>query len=708
MPEKTIIHVEGMTCSNCAQNITRQLAKKGLRNVQVNFEDSEVVFDSQTMLNSTEVISAINNLGYKATAGEEKIPLVKSFSLEKKFLICAVLTILLLLHMVINRDWLHNPFVQLMLCLPVMIIGWIYFGKSAYGSLKNKMPNMDVLITIGSGSAFIYSLVALVIFYDNEELQHHLYFETSATIITLVLLGNLIEKRSLKKTTNAIEQLMRLKPQKAMRIINALTDEESIVETDASKLKINDLVLVSSGERISADGRIYRGSAAIDESSMTGEAIPVDKKGNDVVLAGTLIVSGSIKMICDKTGDDTVLNKIIEQVKQSTLRKPAIQRMGDKVSAWFVPAVIIISIITFCISFGIAHLSFQQSLLHSIAVMVISCPCAMGLATPTAVAVGIGKAAAMGILVKGGDTAETFSRTKTIVFDKTGTLTTGKFKITKVNYHHADKDFIHHIIQKLEQQSKHPIAVALVQQLKPEKKYNADFFKTIEEQKGFGVHATDADGNIYKVGSFNSVKGFCSDVSHRVYVSCNSELLATIDMEDEIRQDAKSVINYFRAQNIKPVLLSGDNAVNCKRVADALNIDDVYADKLPHEKAAIIRALKKDGWVAMVGDGVNDAVSLAEADTGISFRSATEIAIQSAAIVLMNEHDLFSLCRAHQLTQSTLKTIKQNLFWALAYNVIAIPAAAFGMLSPMISSLSMTFSDVVVIGNSLRLKISRK
>ncbi len=708
MNSKATLLVEGMTCSNCAQNITRQLQKNGLKNVLVNFEEAEVTYDEIESITQEDVINTISSLGYKASANVKIDKAKASLTiLEKRLIISSVFTLPLLLHMWINWHWLHHPIVQLLLCMPVVIIGCMHFGRSAWGSIKHRMPNMDVLITVGASSAFIYSLIAIFLFWGEKKVNDYLFFETAATIITLVLLGNLIEQRSLRRTTTALDALIRLQPQTAKRIIDALTDNERSEEVLSKNLKLHDLVLINTGERIPVDGRIYWGSATIDESAMTGESVPSDKSENDTVLAGTIISKGSIKVISDKVGNDTVLNHIIEQVKQATMHKPNIQRLGDVVSAWFVPVVIVFSISTFLISYFVADVTLQQSFLSSIAVLVISCPCAMGLATPTAVAVGIGRAARDGILIKGGDTLEKFANIKTMVLDKTGTLTNGKFSITNINYLHQDKELIHYLIAQLEQHSTHPIGKALVEQIKPKEGAVKINFKFIEEEKGFGVKAGDLEGNIYSIGSFATVKDFTTDDTHQVYLNKNKELLATIDLSDTLREDAIATIEYFRSQNVKLVLLSGDNANNCERIARQLNITTVYFGHLPHEKTTIISKLKIEGLLAMAGDGINDAPSLTLADVGVTFRAATQIAIQSADIVLMNESDLFSICGAHQLAKATLKTIKQNLFWALIYNIVAIPIAAFGLLSPMIGSLSMAFSDVVVIGNSLRLRIRR-
>ena len=704
--EKMILRVEGMTCSNCAQGISRHLEKKGLKNLWVNFEKGEVEYNATDIVPVSVVIDEINSMGYHAAERIDEGPVSKQrfSSLEVRFIIASVFTTPLLLHMLLNWSWLHNGWIQLLLCLPVLYIGLTFFGKSAWGAIRNGQTNMDVLITIGSVSAFIYSSVGLIVATNGVEIHHYLFFETSAVIITLVLLGNLIEQRSLAKTSSAVTSLLSLQPIKAKRIINALTDQESTEEIEINALKKNDLVLVNTGDKIPADGRIYWGEASIDESSMTGESLPSEKGVNETVLAGTVVTGGSIKVISDEVGSNTVLNNIIELVRKATQNKPAIQRWGDRVSAWFVPAVIVIAITTFMVSYFMFNIDLTDSFLRSIAVLVISCPCAMGLATPTAVAVGVGRAAREGILIKGGHLLELMNESRIIVFDKTGTLTEPVLKIKKINFL-AKEELARNIIFSLEQYSTHPAAKALLAEIAIKSELKPIKFLSVNEEKGFGVMAKDQEGNSYFIGNYSWAKEITKDRLHQVYVVKNKELLATVDFEESIRSDAFVTLHYFKQQNFKTILLSGDRFEKCVDVAAKLGIDEVHAEKLPAEKLHIIESLKKQGTVIMVGDGVNDSPSLAAADIGISFGSATQTAIKTADIILINQQQLSSLIKVHQLAKATLITIKQNLFWALIYNVVAIPIAAMGLLSPMIGSLSMAFSDVVVIGNSLRLKI---
>jgi len=708
MSAKTVLSVKGMTCASCAQGITRHLNKKGYSDVHVFYETGQVEIDNLQDSSLNEVISEINSLGYKASTPESGHHEHGSWSVLKiKFGIAVLFTIPLLLPMIVHIPQLHQPIVQLILSTPVVIIGIMHFGKSAWGSLKHGVPNMDVLISIGSLTAYIYSIAGWMMSTNHEASMQYLFFETSATIITLVLLGNLIEENSLKKTTSALEMLTALQPQKANRIVDALTEKERTVEITIDLLNPNDLVLIRTGERIPADGTVYEGAAVIDEASMTGESLPVEKNINDKVMAGTIVEDGSIKIFVEKTGAKTILSSMIELVRRSAQHKPSIQRLGDKISAIFVPAVILIAVITFLLSYFAFGIELPQAIMHSIAVLVVSCPCAMGLATPTAVSVGIGRAAKSGILIKGGDTLERLSETQTIVFDKTGTLTTGKFSIKSINYH-AEKEVVDYLLYTLEQYSNHPIANSISEYLS-----DYTFLKPpvilgeIKEEKGKGIIANDKEGNQYILGSYKSINRTDIESGHQVYLIKGNTLLATVDIEDEIREDAKELIEWFKSKNIKPIMLSGDSTARCKEVAIAIGIEEYYGEQLPTDKTEFIEKASKVSKVTMVGDGINDAAALSLSNVGIAMGTGAVIAMETSDIVLINERHLSSLKEAFNISALTITTIKQNLFWAFFYNVLAIPVAAIGLLSPMIASLSMAFSDVIVIGNSLRLKIKR-
>ncbi|MBT8196247.1 MAG: cadmium-translocating P-type ATPase, partial [Bacteroidia bacterium] len=594
------------------------------------------------------------------------------------------------------------PLVQLVLSLPVMIIGLNYFGKSAWHSLKQKMPNMDVLITMGSSAAFIYSLIGVFLYYGTETVSEFLFFETAATIITLVLLGNVIEHRSVKKTSASIKELSKLQTVPA-RIVTNVNGVEKIVVIESEELKVNDIIQVNTGDRIASDGIITQGTASIDESMISGESLPLDKKLNDAVIGGTLIKEGSIRIKITAIKNKTVLAQIIELVKQARSSKPKIQLAGDKVSAIFVPVVISIAILT-AVLWVLITGNYQQAMLSAIAVLVISCPCAMGLATPTAVSVGLGRAARNGILIKGGETVEKIAQLKTIVFDKTGTLTTGKFKMENFQVHQGTEQEAKEILLALEKNSSHPIAKSIVSALQNENIGGNLELRNVIEEKGIGIKAKDANGNKLFAGSAKSLGNPNKVAQADIYISKNNELIASFTIQDDLKEGIEVAFQKLKKQNIKTVLLSGDKQNKCHAVAEKLSIDEWHAEKMPHEKLEIIKKENDNALTAMVGDGINDAPSLSQASVGISLSNATQAAIDSSEVVLLNDVHMETFTKALQIGKHTYMTIKQNLFWAFFYNVFAIPIAAFGLLNPLVAALGMAFSDVVVIGNSLRLR----
>lgn len=686
------LNVTGMHCNNCAISVHRLLEKKGLSNILVDFASEEVKFSITDESLVPKIIKDIEGLGYKVI-DDPALHHEKFYEkIENKLIFCALFTAPLLLHMVLPWHLLHEPYVQLGLCLPVFLVGCAHFGKSAWSSIKGGVPNMDVLIFIGSTAAFIYSLAGT--------LQHlgeqYQFYETCATIITLVLLGNLFEKRSVTQTTSAVKDLVKFQEVKATRIVNG---EIEIIS--AREAQSGDILLVNTGDQIPVDGDILEGSASIDESMLTGESLPVEKQKYDSVIGGTVIHHGNIRMMATKVGSHSILAQIIDLMKKAQAAKPPIQKLGDKVAAVFVPAVILIALITFVITYYVFNGGLQNSLMHAIAVLVISCPCAMGLATPTAVMVGLGRAAKNGILIKGGDTIEAIANTKYVIFDKTGTLTTGKFSLHDIKVHdNTPIETVRGIITAIEERSSHPIARSLVDQLKSVSQQKV-ILKTISEEKGLGMRAEDVEGNHYFLGGTKA-----GDSNFNVALYKNQQLLAEIAIQDDIKPSAATLISRLKNMGITPVLLSGDRLTRCKAVAEELGIGEIYAEKLPDEKLYVVDIFKQKGKTMMIGDGINDAPALTKADVGISMNDASHIAIQSARVILLNT-DLQTLLTFLQISKHTLLTIKQNLFWAFAYNIIAIPVAALGMLSPMIGAFTMAFSDVVVIGNSLRLKMKR-
>ncbi len=704
-PENIVLQVEGMDCSSCALTITKNLQKQGLKKVNVNFATGEASFELTEQQRLPSIIKSINGIGYRVVGKKESEAGGMSF-LEKKFYITLPFTTTLFFsHMLLGHDSaLNQPLVQLALCIPVFLIGLFHFGKSAWGSLKTGAPNMDVLIAIGSTAAFFYSLAGTILYSGSHEVHNYVFYETAATIITLVLLGNVLEHRSVKQTTTAIGELSRLQPHKARRVENH-NGTEQITEIETSSLKTGDILQINNGDGIPLDSEVISGNASLDESMITGESLPVDKCPGDKIIGGTVVVSGNLRAKVERTGNDTILSGIISLVKNAQQAKPAIQKLGDRVSTIFVPSVLLIALATFLGSWLLFHLPPARSLMNSIAVLVISCPCAMGLATPTAVMVGIGRAARNGVLIKGGNTLEELSKVKSIVFDKTGTLTTGEFSIKKIEYHNGvSPEEVNAVLFHLEQRSSHPIARSVANHFIG--KTGAVQLSLVREEKGLGMLASDAQGNEWGIGSFR-MAGESSKEHHDIYVMKNGALAATIDVSDTLKQNAKETIAALKAMGIKPILLSGDRRSKCEEIATQLGIDEVYSEQLPQQKLDIISKLVAQHPAAMVGDGINDAPALARATVGISMGSATQVAIQSAQVVLLKKNDLSQVEFAMRISKHSLLTIKQNLFWAFFYNVVAIPIAAIGYLSPMVGALSMAFSDVIVIGNSIRLKGKR-
>ena len=699
--ESTELKVEGMTCASCANTITRFLQKNGLQDVFVDFTSGEVRFKGGSDNILSKLKTGIEDLGYHVV-DESKSEEKNSFfsSLEAKFYFSLTLTIPLWLPMIFSIPILHDFYFQLAFAIPVYLLGARYFGKSAFSSLKFGTPNMDVLIFIGSSSAFFYSIAQGLLLND----FHNLFFETSSSIITLVILGNLIEQRAVQQTRSSISALIKLQPLTA-KLISFFGDEkfEVITEIHTHEIRKGNYLLINSGDKIAADGIIVWGSGDTDESMLTGESLPVERQVNETVIGGSTLVSGAVKIKVISIGKESTLNQIIELVKNAQSRKPKLQKLADRITGWFVPAVMVAALITFFINFFILSNETAQSIMNSVAVLVIACPCAMGLATPTAVMVGLGRSARKGILIKGSDTLETLSTIKQIVFDKTGTLTTGDFKIKELKIIEGNSDEIKSVIVGLEKFSSHPLAKSLLKELKNSV---AKTFVNVKEEKGSGIIGHDESGNIFSIGSsFINQRNSVED-EHNIYVFKNEKLIAWIDLTDEIKEGAAEVIQYFKKSGIKTIMLSGDKKERCEVVAKALGIDEYKAEQKPDEKLSFIRECVSISPTAMVGDGINDAPALAQSNLGISLSNATQVAIDSAQIILL-KGNLTNLIEAFSIGKITLQTIKQNLFWAFFYNVLAIPVAAIGFLSPTIAALSMAFSDVIVVGNSLRLR-SRK
>ena len=697
--EKVEWKVEGMTCSNCALTILKYLKKEGLKDVSVDLIDGDVTFEAGENGGKEKIKKGIEGLGYKVVTETNVTGTRRSFldTPLRKFWFCLPFTLVLMLHMLPwHIHFLMNPWIQFALCLPVFVVGMQYFGTSAVKSIRNGVPNMNVLIAMGAAAAFVYSLIATLMNLGADQL----YYESAATIITLVFLGYWMEDASIATTQKALNSLSG--EQKVMANMIAFDDEhkEQIFTVPNSQLRVGDIVLIKTGEHVPTDCKILWGDCSVNESILTGESLPQEKHAKDKLIGGSIVEHGTVKAQVTAVGKETILSKIINLAKQAQSEKPPIQQLADKISAIFVPVVLIIAALTLLINYFFFNIPFDASLMRSIAVLVIACPCAMGLATPAAIAVGLGRAAKNGVLFKDAKSLELFKNIKQIVFDKTGTLTTGKFMISDFSFNNGDEQEFKKIAYSLEKFSNHPIAKTITNQWKTREEIK---WEKIDEIKGMGIKAVDGDNNIYSIGSYKIAGSIATEKYHNIYLLKNNELLGWIDVKDEIRPEAKEVINYFRSKEIKTFLLSGDSTDKCLQLSKELGIDEFYAEQTPEQKLEIITRLNSVSPTAMIGDGINDAAALAKATIGISLSDATEIARQNSQVVLMNR-GLQNLPLALGLGRHTFITIKQNLFWAFFYNIIAIPVAAVGLLTPGFAALAMGFSDVILAANSVRLR----
>lgn len=700
--------VEGMTCANCALTISTYLKKEGQQNVQVNPVSGEVLFELVDAPGKKDQLQkGIKELGYKVVGEEgeqtgtpQKEPMNRYL---RYVLICAPFTLVLLLHMFdgwLHLHWLMNPWLQLGLCLPVYLVGMSYFGRSAIKSIQNGLPNMNVLIAIGATAAFVYSLYGTL----SGQAHEYLFYETAATIITLVFFGNYLEEASIQHTQRALKSLAR--SQKVMANMIAFDDQhqEQIFPVENSVLRTGDLVLIKSGEQVPADCKILWGDATVNESIITGESLPVTKKPKDLLIGGSLVADGTVKAQVTAAAKDSTLANIVNLVKQAQGEKPPVQQLADKISAVFVPVVLGIAAVTLIANWIVLQ-EFTPALMRSIAVLVIACPCAMGLATPAAIAVGLGRAAKNGVLFRNAKSLELFKNIKQVVFDKTGTLTTGEFEIDQTGI--SDPSFTEEELKRiafsLEKYSNHPIAACIVAAWRTKEEIR---WKEVEEIKGLGMKATDKEGNEYIAGSYKAAAHATNDDTHNVYLLKNNQLIGWVDVKDELRKEAIATVAYLKSRNIKTVLLSGDRLAKCKGIAQLLGIDEVIAEQTPEQKLETISTLNQQMPTAMVGDGINDAPALAKATIGISLSDASQVAMQTADVVLMN-HGIKNLPLSLGLGRHTFITIKQNLFWAFFYNIVAIPVAAFGLLTPTFGALVMGFSDVVLAINSVRLFVKK-
>lgn len=714
----TGLQIEGMTCTNCALAIDRYLQKQGVSGIKINFATGEALFTSNQDTDIEKISKGIEKLGYRVVGmlddnedlTEEDSTNAEATTLHtadmnltpgRLLFVCAVLCLPLVAAMFLPFPFLHNPLLQTTLSLPVLLAGIYRFGPSAWGSLRGGVPNMYVLILMGAVVAFVYSLLQASISSAHSS-AHHFYFETTAVIITLALLGKWLEHIAIQKTTSAIDDLKQLQQVTAKKIVaNRDNNAETICEIPASKLRKNDLVQLNLGDRVPTDGVVWRGTGLADEAMISGESEPVFKQQGSPLIGGTIVHDGNFQMKVTATGKQTTLAQIITLVRDVQSDKPPIQRIADRVSSVFVPAILGVALLTFGINYMLWDITFRQSLINAVAVLVVACPCAMGLSVPTALVTAVGRAAKRGIVIKGADTIEILAGLKSVIFDKTGTLTTGKFALTGMKtFDGFDQNRAMSIVRGIEQHSTHPLAQSLQAALAD---YPPHLFQSVTEQKGVGMTAVDTQRHRYQLGNYSLAQHLSQEAHHTLYLLTDDRLVAALDMADDLKPDAAKCVGELHAAGIQTLLLSGDRQEKCEQVGRQVGIGMVHAAQLPAGKLQVIEQQKTKGLCAMVGDGINDAPALAKADVGISLGGATQVAIQSAKVVLLNDQ-LTLLPYLLSLSKKTLQIIRQNLFWAFFYNVLMIPLAASGRLDPMMAAGAMALSSLLVVANSLRLR----
>ena len=724
--KKTVtLRISGMTCAACSSRIERKLsAAPGVLRASVNLasEKAAVEYDP-AVISPSDMIKIVEGLGYGARREEEVEEDRERLEREKQarrllisFIAGAVLTAPLMLMMIlewagVHVSLMHNPVFMLALSLPVQVVLGARFYRGAYHALRSGSANMDVLVALGTSAAFLYSVYNGFFEPDRMRGMNNLYFEASSMIITLILLGKYLEARAKGRTSEAIKKLMGLQA-KTARVIR---DGEE-VDIPVGEVVPGDIVSVRPGEKVPVDGEIIEGASAVDESMLTGESIPVEKAVGDTVIGATINKHGAFKMRATKVGRETVLAQIVKMVEEAQGSKAPIQKLADKVAGVFVPAVLGVAVLTFVLWMVIKG-EVSDALMSAVAVLVIACPCALGLATPTAIMVGTGKGAEKGILIKGGEYLEAAYKVSAVVLDKTGTITKGEPEVTDILPLGAlSEGEVLRLAAGAEKNSEHPLGVAIYEAAKarlgaipdPERFAAVPGKGVLAEVGGkvvlVGTHKLMAESGVDIARATEALERLESEGKTAMLMAVGMEIAAVIAVADTLKEHSIEAVEELREMGVEVFMITGDNARTAAAIAKQVGIEHVLAEVLPEHKAEEVEKLRKEGYVvAMVGDGINDAPALATADIGMAVGTGTDVAIEAADITLMRG-DLRTVAAAIRLSRRTMRKIKQNLFWAFIYNIVGIPIAAFGLLSPIIAGAAMAFSSVSVVTNSLSLK----